>query len=89
MRGIKITEEVYMRVKKQLRYHKSFEVARRNELSEMKVLKIKASTNFHNFEQITRAEHPPENESSLGKRVLKLEEKFNKLAQAVLPWELW
>lgn len=79
MRGHKITEDVYTRVKKQLRWRNVSEVARRNELSVMKVLKIKASSNYNNFEEITKAEHPPQEESTLGQRVRRLEQEFTDL----------
>jgi hypothetical protein len=89
MRGVKITEEVYMRVKKQLKYHGQAEIARRNSLSIEKVKKIDLCPSYSHFEELTRAEHPPERESTLGKRVRELEGKFDKLARTVLPWEVW
>jgi hypothetical protein len=74
--GIKIDESTYKRVKRQLIFRSVKHVALDNRLSFAKVVKIKATRNYEQFREIVKAEHPPEKESSLRKKVSKLEEQM-------------
>lgn len=70
--GLKIERGLYDRVKKQLRWHGVFNTSVYFGLSAAKVAKIQASKNFEQFEEITKAEHPPENPNTLSRKFTRL-----------------
>lgn len=68
----KIEPDLYKKVKKDTRWHADEFVALKHGISIAKVTKIKASKNFENFEAITRAEHPPLRETTVGRQLNRL-----------------
>ena len=70
--GLKIERGLYDRVKAQLEYQGVFNTAVYFNLSPAKVSKIQASKDFEQFEEITRAEHPPESSNTLGRQFTRL-----------------